>query len=324
MLIGLSVNHKEGLSCISNAYVNAVIKAGGLPVLIPLTGNKRVLEEILSKIDGLVLSGGGDIHASFFQEEPHPSVAGCDWERDNYDLALVRMAAARHIPMLGICRGQQLINVAFGGNLIQDIPSQLPLSTINHNQNEERPVGTHTVNIRPGSTLAGIAKTGNLLVNSFHHQAIKVVANGFEAVAFTDDGVIEAIESTEGKSILGVQWHPEHMAVAGDEIMTDTFRHLVSEADLYRKAKNIHRKYYIIDTHCDTPMHFSKGANIGKNNPNTCVDVPKMQEGGLDAAFMVAYIPQGARTPAASQKAYDKAVAIIKRLKKQIAEHPTR
>ncbi|MDR2087604.1 MAG: membrane dipeptidase [Dysgonamonadaceae bacterium] len=322
MLIGLSVNHKEGLSCISNAYVNAVIKAGGTPLLIPLTNDRRVLEEILSTIDGLILSGGGDIHPSFFNEEPHPSAESCDWERDNYDLALVGIAAARHIPVLGICRGQQLINVAFGGSLIQDIPSQLPLSPVNHNQTEERPVGTHTVNIRPGSTLSGIVKTGNLSVNSFHHQAVKTVANGFEAVAFSDDGVIEAIESTEGQAILGVQWHPEHMAVAGNEMMTDTFRHLISEADLYRKAKDIHQKYCIIDTHCDTPMHFSKGANIGKNNPNTCMDIPKMQAGWLDAAFMVAYIPQGERTPAASQKAYDKAVAIIDRLKKQVAEHP--
>jgi microsomal dipeptidase-like Zn-dependent dipeptidase/gamma-glutamyl-gamma-aminobutyrate hydrolase PuuD len=322
MLIGLSVNHKDGLSCISDAYVNAVIKAGGSPVLIPLTNDGRVLEEILSKVDGLVLSGGGDIHASFFNEELHPSVESCDLERDNYDLALVRRAAARHIPILGICRGQQLINVAFGGNLIQDIPSQVPQSAINHNQTEERAVGTHTVTVRPGSTLHGIVKNENIPVNSFHHQAVKEVAPGFKAVAFSDDSVTEAIESTDGKSILGVQWHPEHMAVAGNEIMTDTFRHLVSEADLYRQAKDIHHKYCIIDTHCDTPMHFSKGANIGKNNKNTHVDVPKMQEGWLDAAFMVAYIPQEARTPVASQKAYDKAVAIIDRLKKQVAEYP--
>jgi microsomal dipeptidase-like Zn-dependent dipeptidase/gamma-glutamyl-gamma-aminobutyrate hydrolase PuuD len=321
MLIGLSVNHKEGLSCISNAYINAVIKAGGSPVLIPLTNDTKVLDEILSGIDGLILSGGGDIHASFFGEKLHPAVESYDLERDNYDLALVKIAAAKHIPILGICRGQQLINVAFGGNLIQDIPSQVPDSKIIHSQSEERETGTHKITIKPGSLLHEIIKQDDIPVNSFHHQAVKTVAPGFEAIAFAEDGVIEAIESTEGNSILGVQWHPENMAVAGNEAMVDTFRHLVSEADLYKKAKAIHQKHYTIDTHCDTPMHFAKGANIGKRNKNTAVDVPKMQEGMLDAAFMVAYLPQGTRTKAASQKAFDKTVSIINQLKQQVEEN---
>jgi microsomal dipeptidase-like Zn-dependent dipeptidase/gamma-glutamyl-gamma-aminobutyrate hydrolase PuuD len=321
MLIGLSVNHKEGLSCISDAYVNAVIKAGGAPVLIPLTNDKKVLDEILSRIDGLILSGGGDIHPSFFGEELHPAVESVDLERDNYDLSLVRMAAEKHIPILGICRGHQVINVAFGGSLIQDIPSQVPHSAIRHSQSEARETGTHTVNIQPGSLLHGIMQSEVALVNSFHHQAVKVVAPGFDAVASSEDGVCEAIESLEGNSILGVQWHPENMAVAGNEAMIDTFRYLVSEADLYKKAKAIHQKFYSIDTHCDTPMHFAKGANIGKKNKNTAVDVPKMQEGMLDAAFMVAYIPQGARTQAASQKAFKEAVAIINQLKQQAIEN---
>jgi microsomal dipeptidase-like Zn-dependent dipeptidase/gamma-glutamyl-gamma-aminobutyrate hydrolase PuuD len=324
MLIGLSVNHKEGLSCISNAYVNAVIQAGGVPVLIPLTGNQKVLEKILSQIDGLLLSGGGDIDPGFFGEELHPAVESFDRERDIYDLSLIRMAAGKHIPVLGICRGLQLINVAFGGSLIQDIPSQAPHSTINHNQSEAREIGTHAVNIQTASTLHGIIQADNIQVNSFHHQAVKLVAPGFDAVAFSEDGLIEAIESSEGNSILGVQWHPENMAVAGNKVMQDTFRYLISEAGLYEKAKAIHRKIYSIDTHCDTPMHFAKGANIGKWNGNTAVDVPKMQEGMLDAAFMVAYIPQGARTKAASQKAFDRAVAIINQLKQQVEENRDR
>ncbi|MDR0507403.1 MAG: gamma-glutamyl-gamma-aminobutyrate hydrolase family protein [Dysgonamonadaceae bacterium] len=321
MLIGLSVNHKDGLSCISDAYVNAVIGAGGSPVLIPLCSSERVLDEILSQIDGLILSGGGDFHPSAFGEELHPKVESFDLERDNYDISLIRKAVAKHIPVLGICRGHQAINVAFGGSLIQDIPSQIIHSEINHNQSESREIATHNVTIRQGSVLHSIVKKDNIPVNSFHHQAIKAVAPGFEPVAHSDDGVIEAIESLENNSVLGVQWHPENMAVAGNEAMADTFRHLVSEADLYKKAKEIHRRIYSIDTHCDTPMHFSKGANIGKKNKNTAVDIPKMQEGMLDATFMVAYLPQKERTKSASEKAFREASAIISQIKSQVEEN---
>jgi microsomal dipeptidase-like Zn-dependent dipeptidase/gamma-glutamyl-gamma-aminobutyrate hydrolase PuuD len=341
MLIGLSVNHKEDLSCISNAYINAVIKAGGTPVLIPLTNDKKVLDEVLSRIDGLLLSGGGDIHPSFFNEELHPAVERFDLERDNYDLYLARMAAKKSIPILGICRGHQLINVAFGGSLIQDIPSQVPLSTVNHNQSEARETGTHVVSIRLGSTLHGIIQSDNIPVNSFHHQAVKVVAPGFEAVAFSEDGINEAIESSEGNSILGVQWHPENMAIAGNEAMVDTFRYLLSEAALYRKAKEIHKRIISIDSHTDTPMYFPYGIDIGKRNPTLQVNphtlgltnetgnvnyqlkvnIPTMEEGMLDAVVMVAYLPQGSRTIAASQKTANKTFSILNTLLLQIEKN---
>jgi microsomal dipeptidase-like Zn-dependent dipeptidase/gamma-glutamyl-gamma-aminobutyrate hydrolase PuuD len=321
MLIGLSVNHKDGTSRIADAYTNAVVKAGGTPVLIPLTTNQGVLEEIVSRIDGLVLSGGGDIYSPLFNEDLHPAVTDYDLERDHYEIELVRLAAERQIPILGICRGNQVINVAFGGSLIQDIPSQVPGSTINHSQSEARETATHAIRITPYSTLYQIIKAENIRVNSFHHQAVKVVAPEFETVAEAEDGVIEAIESTEGKAILGVQWHPENMAVAGDPVMVDTFRHLVHEAALYEQAKALHKKIYTIDSHCDTPMLFAKGIDIGKKNKETKVDVIKMQEGMLDAIFMVAYLPQGDRTDAASQKAVNKAVSIIQQLKQQIEKN---
>ena len=342
MLIGLSVNHKEGLSCISNAYVNAVIKAGGTPVLIPLTDDYRVLEEIVSQIDGLILSGGGDIHSSFFNEELHPAVETYDLERDKYDLNLVRMAADRQIPILGICRGHQVLNVAFGGNLIQDIPSQRADSKINHSQTEARDIGTHSISVAPHSNLYNTLKKETLLVNSFHHQAIDAVAPGFEAVAYSEDGLVEAIESNEGKSILGVQWHPENMAVAGNEAMVETFEHIVSEADLFSKAKAIHKNNYIIDSHCDTPMYFRYGIDIGKKNSTfkvnprdlgasasennqvdyqLKVDVPKMQEGMLDAVFMVAYLSQGRRDAKTLQKTVEKTESIIQELIRQVEKN---
>ena len=340
ILIGLSVNHKEGTSRIADAYVNAVVNAGGAPVLIPLTNDSRVLDEILSKIDGLILSGGGDIHASFFNESVHPSVESCDLERDSYELYVIRKAVEKQMPVLGICRGQQALNVALGGSLIQDIPSQLPESTIRHNQAEERHIATHDVRIDPSSKLYQWLKQETIPVNSFHHQAVKNLAPGLETAATSEDGIIEAVESTEGKSILGVQWHPENLAIAGDDTMRTLFRHLVSEAEYYRLAKEIHREIYSIDSHCDTPLFFRYGIDIGKSNPvlklnpkalgaetenemvdySIQVDIPKMQEGLLDATFMVAYLKQGARDAATSQKTVEKTEKIIREIIRQV-EH---
>ena len=337
MIIGLSVNHKEGTSRIADAYVEAILKAGGTPVLIPLITDEKALEEIVSRIDGLLLSGGGDIYSQLYGEEVHPSVESYDLERDRYDIALVKQAAGRQLPILGICRGIQLINVAFGGNLIQDIPSQVPESTVNHYQEEAREVATHSVKINSESRLYQITHSEQIMVNSFHHQAVKSVAPEFEAVAWAEDGVIEAIESTEGKVILGVQWHPENGATAGDPVMIDLFRQLVNEAALFEKAKAVHQKIYSIDSHCDTPQFFKYGIDIAKDNSSfkikpkelgadedvvvdytLRVDIPKMEKGMLDAAFMVAFLPQGERTPEASQQAFKDATDVIAGIKKQI------
>jgi len=338
MLIGLSVNHKEDTSRIADTYVNAVVKAGGSPVLIPCITDETVLEEIVSRIDGLILSGGDDIYSPLFGEELHPAVESYDLERDQYEMALVKQAVERQMPVLGICRGCQVINVAFGGSLIQDIPSQVPESTINHNQEEAREVATHSVRISPESRLHQIAKAEQIMVNSFHHQAVKAVAPGFEAVALAEDGVIEAIESSEEKVILGVQWHPENGALAGDPVMIDTFKYLVNEAALFEKAKALHRKIYTIDSHCDTPMFFKYGIDIGKTNSSLKVnpkelgaknedklvdytlkvDISKMEKGMLDAVFMAAYIPQGARTKKVDQRVFEKTVDIIIQIQRQI------
>ena len=343
MLIGLSVNHKDGTSRIADAYVDAVVGAGGTPILIPLITDETVLEGIVSRIDGLILSGGGDIFSPLFGEALHPAVESYDLERDRYEIALVKLASERQMPVLGICRGSQLINVAFGGSLIQDIPSQVPESTINHNQEESRETATHPVRIMPESQLYRIAQTEQIMVNSFHHQAVKVAAPGFEAVALAEDGVIEAIESTEGNVVLGVQWHPENGAVAGNKVMVDTFRYIVDEAALFERAKALHQKICTIDSHCDTPMFFKYGIDIGKTNPplrvnpkelgaenedktvdyRLKVDIPQMMKGMLDAVFMVAYLPQGARTPKASQQAFEKAFNIINQIKQQIENNST-
>ena len=337
MLIGLSINYIEGKSCLSDAYVQAVIKAGGTPVMIPFTSDKAALENIISHIDGLILSGGGDVYAPLFGEELHPAVNDYNIDRDQYDLVLVHSATERQMPVLGICRGLQVINIAFGGTLIQDIPSQVPDSKIVHNQTEARDIATHPVRINPESKLYQIVKQNDLWVNSFHHQAVKTVAQGFNATAFSEDGIVEAIESEEEKAILGVQWHPETMASAGNAVMVDTFRYLVGEAALYKKAKEIHKKIITLDSHTDTPMYFKYGIDIGKENPvlklnpkdvgeksenpinyELKVDIPKMQRGMMDAAVMAVYLPQGSRSGEASKRTVDKTFSILNTLLKQI------
>ena len=340
MLIGLSVNHKDGTSCVNNAYVNAVIKAGGSPVLIPLTSNTQTLDKIISCIDGLILTGGGDIYAPLFGEELHSSVSSWDIDRDQYDLYLVRSAIRKQIPILGICRGHQVLNVAMGGNIYQDIPSQIPDSRIHHDQTEAKSICTHRVFVKQGSLLHRITGQEDICINSIHHQSVKTIATGFEAVAFAEDGVVEAIESNEEKAILGVQWHPEHLTEVSPA-MHDTFCYLTNEAALYAHAKRLHANVFTIDSHTDTPMYFSYGVDIGKTNPtihlnlpklgiedegeyvkyDLKVDIPKMQDGMLDAIFMVAYIRQEKRTETGLKKAVSKTKSLIGQIKKQIEQN---
>jgi microsomal dipeptidase-like Zn-dependent dipeptidase/gamma-glutamyl-gamma-aminobutyrate hydrolase PuuD len=347
MLIGLSVNHVGDKSCLAEVYSDSVIKAGGTPVLIPLTTDRKVLENIVSQIDGLILTGGGDVYSPLFGEELHPTVTDYNTDRDAYDISLVRIAADRQIPILGICRGHQVINVAFGGTLIQDIPSQIPDSGIIHRQSEARDVTTHTVNINPDSTLHRVldcfpndCNNTMVAVNSFHHQAVKDVAQLFRPVAYSPDGIVEAIESTDGKSIIGVQWHPENLAVSGNEAMLNLFCYVTDEAKLYERAKALHKKIYTIDSHVDTPIFFRYGIDIGKRNdvikvnPKDFgmsgdelrdyivkVDVTKMREGMIDAVFMVAYLRQGARDDSSLRRATEEAISIIEEIREQVARN---
>jgi microsomal dipeptidase-like Zn-dependent dipeptidase/gamma-glutamyl-gamma-aminobutyrate hydrolase PuuD len=341
MIIGLSVNYTDNKSTIAEEYYNSVIQAGGTPVIIPMTTNRQTLENIITHIDALILTGGGDIYPPLFGEEPHPTVTDYNTARDEYDITLLHAAADRQIPILGICRGHQVINIAFGGTLIQDLPSHNPNTNTNHRQTEPRNTPTHTIHIEPDTilykTLNRTPRNENIKVNSLHHQAIKNIAPQFRAAAHSPDGAIEAIESTEGKTITGVQWHPENLAATGNKTMQNLFTHITGEAQLYNRAKTLHNKIHTIDSHTDTPLLFKYGLDIGKKNSTTTpppaatgaqatpppghtskVDIPRMQEGLIDAVFMAAYLPQGARTTAATQKATKQAITIIKQIQQQV------
>lgn len=319
--IGLSSNLKDGLSCIANTYVEAVLKAGGVPVLIPVLTDIEALATIVDRLDGILMSGGGDINPLFWNEDPIPQLSDGDTKRDQFDFMLLHLASERQIPILGICRGQQIVNIAFKGSLYQDIYTQHSQATLKHSQAMPREYGSHFIESIP-DTRIGSLYSGKTIVNSFHHQAVKETARNFIASAYAQDGIIEAIESTVPfRQILCVQWHPEAMAAAGDENMLKLFNVFTTECSLYKEAKAIHDSILSIDSHTDTPMLFEEGVTISKKSDSGKVNIPKMQEGHLDASCIVAYIAQGKRDDASLIQATEKATRIIVETKRQVAQY---
>ena len=186
-LIGISCSHPGRSSSTQMTYTESVIQAGGTPILISITTDSLVLTDIANRLDGIILIGGGDIHPSYFNESPIEQLGEVDSLRDVYDMALIRLATRRNIPMFGICRGEQLINVAFGGTLYQDIPTQHPDTTVCHQQQEPSSIPTHTVHLTPGSAMASITGQTQLFTNTHHHQAVKQVAPGFSVTGWSSD-----------------------------------------------------------------------------------------------------------------------------------------
>ena len=204
-------------------------------------------------------------------------------KRDLPELLITRLAYNRQIPMLGICRGIQTLAIALDGHVAQDIPS----STIKHSQDADRGELTHSVTLHKNSELYRLYGTQNIFVNSFHHQAVSAPGKRFWVTATAPDGTIEAIESTEQKSILGVQWHPEWL-----DSGLPVFKWVVRKANEFHMAKDLHSRIITLDTHCDTPMFFHQGIHFEQRDPRILVDMHKMQEGRQQAVTMVAYLPQ--------------------------------
>lgn len=214
-VIGVTMTTNNGQYCINEAYVKSIIQAGGIPVNIPF-GVESDVEQLIDRIDGLLLTGGVDVHPHFFNEEPHVKLGQVMLERDQIELTLTKVALEKKIPIFGICRGIQLLNVALGGTLYQDINTQFKEDPILHQQNARRGEVSHFVEIKPGTQLHDIIGKEKIGVNSFHHQSIKDVANIFSVTAKASDGIIEAIEMKDYPFCLAVQWHPEEMAITND------------------------------------------------------------------------------------------------------------
>ncbi len=283
-VIGITGNYAERENRLAETYYKSVLKAGGVPVVIPPLADTDAIVNTLSRIDGLLLSGGGDFNPLYCGEEPSPKLHSINSERDLPELLITRLAYNRQIPMLGICRGIQTLAMALGGRVEQDIE---PKAAVKHSQDADRSEPTHTVNIADGTILHSIYGCDTIAVNSFHHQAVAETGQKFKATATSPDGFIEAIESREFKSIMGVQWHPECL-----DNGLPLFQWLVKQAAHFRQANRLHDKLLVLDTHCDTPMFFPQGIDFGSRDPRIKVDLHKMAEGRQDATIMVAYLPQ--------------------------------
>lgn len=214
-LIGITTsrtlsNANYSLIAAPEAYVSAVQLAGGLPVLIPVGLDGSDLARLRRSLDGILLSGGGDVHPARFGGQPHPAINGVDEQRDELEIELVRLAAETGWPFFGICRGIQIINVALGGSLYTHLSDQLP-GALRHDcyPNMPRDWTAHSVSIQPGSLLAQVTAGEELAVNSLHHQGIDRLAPGLESLAVSPDGLIEAVQLKGHPFGLGVQWHPE-------------------------------------------------------------------------------------------------------------------
>ncbi|MGE5576248.1 MAG: gamma-glutamyl-gamma-aminobutyrate hydrolase family protein [Syntrophothermus sp.] len=214
-------------------YVHAVVEAGGTPVLLPAVADETAARGMLEHISGLLLSGGDDLDPYFFHEEPRPELGEIHPDRDAFELFLAREALAGGMPVLGICRGCQVLCVAGGGTLYQDINSQVP-GALKHQQKAPGWHPTHDVRLEAPSRLAGIMGTLELRVNSFHHQAIREAGTDFRVVARAADGIVEAIEGHNKIAgfALGIQWHPERMWSHNREFLK-IFAALVKEAVVY-------------------------------------------------------------------------------------------
>lgn len=234
MTIETGVLRGRERASVGQDYVSAIAKAGGTPIVLPIVESDALIAQQLDLIDGLLLSGGYDIHPHFFGEEPHALLDMCYPDRDFHEITLAQSAHRLKKPIFGICRGLQLINVAFGGTLHQDLTSS-GKETLQHHQKARVDYATHTVDLAEGTWLRKIANQASIRTNSLHHQSIHVIAPGFTVNGRSKDGIIEGIEKMEQSFILGVQWHPELM-YERDPLMFELFRAFI-QAALRRKIE---------------------------------------------------------------------------------------
>lgn len=318
-VIGITGNFGDKGCELAEGYYRSVLEAGGTPFIIPPYEDHDALLSTLDHVDALLLSGGGDMNPLFVGEDPLPGLHSINPRRDLCELLLIRLAFDRQIPMLGICRGIQMMATALGGSVYQDLDSQYkdaPL--VKHNQKLDRSYASHRVQLETGSLLHELMQTDELAVNSFHHQAVSNPGPHLCVSARSADGVIEAIESTECKSLLGVQWHPECFILGGNPVMMPLFEWLVSEAKEYAQARMLHNSILTLDSHCDTPMFFNQGVRFDHRDEHILVDLHKMQEGGLDVSIMVAYLPQKERDDASLLEAKNLADSLLTQLEDMV------
>lgn len=320
-VIGISATDTEESTSAFNTYLEAILNSGGIPVILPRIADREKLYELVAILDGLLLTGGDDIDPKLYNEKLSPLIENIESLRDEHELALVKLAYDFNLPTMGICRGLQMINVAFGGTLYQDIPSEYSDKSIQHRRlHPEDPAPRHIVKALEGSTYASVVGDKVDDAYSSHHQGIKKIAPLFRAVGWSNDGFVEAIEAYPYHPILAVQYHPER--TMDNEASVRLFRHFLAKAATYHRAKEIHENILSVDTHTDTPLAFLKGYSIGTPSPRMQVSIRKMQQGHLDSQFLAAWLAQEQNDEASLKGAVAKADKLIDLIYADVAKYP--
>ena len=225
-VIGISPSYSDAKVMANETYLTAVMRAGGVPMVLPVIKDAEMADALISCVDGLLMTGGEDVAPAYYGEDILNETVGINAPRDTTDMLLLAAARKRGLPVLGVCRGEQVANVFYGGSLWQDLPSQVG-NEITHRQKEPANVGTHWVYIEKGSHLHSLMKVDSIMVNTFHHQAVKRLADGFTVNARAADGVIEGYEKS---GILCVQFHPEGFVSKGDDRFMPIFKDFIKKA----------------------------------------------------------------------------------------------
>lgn len=197
-------------------YCDAVVRAGGIPIILPIVDDETVAKETYDRLDGILFAGGNDIHPSLYGQQPHPKLGKTSQRRDTHEFRLMTWATTDAKPIFGVCRGMQMLNIVKGGDLYQDLQSDLPGATLDHTASEKAKTidempSDHIIQINPGTQLYSIVKSDTMKANAFHHQAIKTIGQGIVVNAVASDGIIEGIEFPDLPFAFGFQCHPESL-----------------------------------------------------------------------------------------------------------------
>ncbi len=228
-VIGITARvEKDQMYTLDPVYGKAILQAGGLPLIVPMVDEEDI-PALCERLDGLIVTGGGDINPTMYGEEPHPRLAEVYPGSDFYEKELILNFLKFDKPFIGMCRGLQMLNVSLGGTNYQDLESQFEGTLYQHKQLGLRTHRTHSVTLEEGSQLLSIMGEKSFRVNSFHHQGVKDVSKQLKVAARAADGLVEALESEDYQFVMGIQWHPEEFAVEGDEASKKIFDRFVKE-----------------------------------------------------------------------------------------------
>lgn len=226
--VTLAMGVEERQYFINSDNPKAIIKTGGVPILLPYDRGEMGIVQIAGMLDGLVLTGGDDIDPILFGEEPHRKLGPVVPARDHFEIKLTKQMLRLNKPILALCRGAQILNIAAGGDMYQDMYDQIDRQLLQHSQKASRTYSTHYVDVVHDTLLHEITQQDVIRVNSDHHQANRKIANGFLICGKSSDGIIEAIESKQHRFVLGVQWHPENMAVVDDDMSLKVYEAFIN------------------------------------------------------------------------------------------------